>query len=192
MVLAPSQVEENWDLRRPLVVFIILCAVNPPLIPEIPPLSRRVNLESRLAGWGPAAGRGGRAGAVLIGWRRPAGENFRECSYSCVPLVRIRRPGDLWLPLRATRRLAQSGGLAGWVVGCGLGERKAVQDQSFKASPVSHWGFSPSIPTHPPPPPSPCKNTTILSFQELSVSQGFSSGCLELSTHSVDGPVLGF
>lgn len=59
LVLAPSQVEENWDLRRPLVVFIILCAVNPPLIPKTPPLSRRVNLESRLAGWGPAAGRRG-------------------------------------------------------------------------------------------------------------------------------------
>lgn len=36
MVLAPSQVEENWDLRRPLVVFI-LCAVNPPLIPKSHP-----------------------------------------------------------------------------------------------------------------------------------------------------------
>lgn len=58
---------------------------------------------------------------MLIGWRRPAGGNFRECSHSSVPLVRIRRRRGLWLPLRAAQWGAVYGGQAGWVVGCGSG-----------------------------------------------------------------------
>lgn len=122
LVLAPSQVEENWDLRRPLVSLFF--AVNPPLIPKIPPpFAAR---ESRIP-IGRVGTRGGTQGASWgsADWLEEAGRGkLPECSYSCVPLVRIRRPGDLGPPLRAAQRLAQSGGLGGWVVGCGLGERK--------------------------------------------------------------------
>lgn len=56
-------------------------------------------------------------------------------------------------------------------------------------------GLLPLYSHSPTPPSSPCKNTTILSFQELSVSQGFSSGCLEhhaAALCGVYGPGLEF
>lgn len=73
-----------------------------------------------------------------------------------------------------------------------VGGEEGRTRSELQSQPSLPLGLLPLYSYSPTPPPSPCKNTTILSFQELSVSQGFSSGCLELSTHSVDGPVLGF
>lgn len=54
------------------------------------PPSRRVNLESRLAGRGPVAGRGARQSGAH--WSEEARGHFRECPHSRVPLSCIRRP----------------------------------------------------------------------------------------------------
>lgn len=54
-------------------------------------------------------------------WLEEVRGRFRECMRSRVPLRSIRRQLAPWLPLRVARRCAQSGLLAGWVVGCEWG-----------------------------------------------------------------------
>lgn len=50
-------------------------------------------------------------------WLEEVRGRFRECRRSRVSLGSIRRQPAPWLPLRVARRCAQSGLLAGWVVG---------------------------------------------------------------------------
>lgn len=54
-------------------------------------------------------------------WLEEIRGRFRECTRSRVPFRSIRRQPAPWLPLRVAWRCAQSGLLAGWVVGCESG-----------------------------------------------------------------------
>lgn len=80
--------------------------------------------------------------------------------------------------LLALHRQWSSHGSCVCICVCVGGEEGSTRPE-LQSQPNLPLGLLPLYSHSPTPPPSPCKNTTILSFQELSVSQGFSSGCLE-------------
>lgn len=85
------------------------------------PPSRRVNLESRLAGRGPVAGRGARQSGA--NWSEEARGNFRECPHSRVPLSCIRRPRGPVAPPAGGSAAYTAVSLGGWWAEGGGGGR---------------------------------------------------------------------
>lgn len=84
------------------------------------PPSRRVNLESRLAGRGPVAGREARQGGAH--WSEEAKGNFRECPHSRVPSSCIRRPRGPVAPPAGGSAAYTAVSLVGGGLGAGVGE----------------------------------------------------------------------